>query len=238
MKICFILPQTLRKPIGGYKIIYEYANRLVDEGHKVVILFLNERALERFRLPKVIRGYAVEIFTQIEPRWFKFKPEILKISSTDRRVNKKIESTDLAIATGVDTVEATCRLFAGVRKAYFIQGYETWLYSANQINKTFSLGMDNIVISKWLKEIVDQYGKRPALLLPNPIDTNVYRIITPIEERNKYFIGVLYHGAEHKGFKYAFKAIKKIKEKIPELKLYMFGTSIPDFLMPDSCTSH
>ena len=45
MKICFILPQTLRKPIGGYKIIYEYANRLVDEGHKVVILFLNERAL-------------------------------------------------------------------------------------------------------------------------------------------------------------------------------------------------
>ena len=55
MKIYFVLPQILRKPIGGYKIVYEYANRLSKEGHDIGILYLNENALKRFYIPNFIR---------------------------------------------------------------------------------------------------------------------------------------------------------------------------------------
>ena len=41
MKICFVLPINTNKATGGYKIVYEYANRLCDKGFDVSILYLN-----------------------------------------------------------------------------------------------------------------------------------------------------------------------------------------------------
>ena len=45
MNICFVLPRMSNKAVGGYKIVYEYANRLADRGHSVSILFLNTNYL-------------------------------------------------------------------------------------------------------------------------------------------------------------------------------------------------
>lgn len=39
MKITFCLPNhNYKSPIGGYKMVYEYANRLVEKGHSVNII--------------------------------------------------------------------------------------------------------------------------------------------------------------------------------------------------------
>lgn len=232
MKICYVLPQMLRKPIGGYKMVYEYANRLVAEGHEVGILYLNENALRRFPIPRWMRGIAVNIFTLVEPRWFSLDRRIYKYSSTTRQIDHTLTRYDLAIATGVDTVEQTLTYFPNARKAYFIQDYENWVYSETQVNATYDLGMDNIVIAQWLKDIVDQYAQKPAILLRNPIDTDIYRVINPIEARNRYTIGVLYHDREHKGFHYAYETILRLKEKYPDLRVKMFGTSQPTFDIP------
>ena len=37
--ITFLLPAPLKTPAGGYKVVYEYANRLVDSGFKVNIVY-------------------------------------------------------------------------------------------------------------------------------------------------------------------------------------------------------
>ena len=62
MNICFVLPQMLRKPVGGYKMVYEYANRLSIKYHKilddldVVINSLNASGVfERVQDKKVIK---------------------------------------------------------------------------------------------------------------------------------------------------------------------------------------
>ena len=232
MKICFVLPQMLIKPIGGYKIVYEYANRLSEEGHDIGILFLNKNALKRFHFPNFIRNRMLYIFTTIEPRWFKLNSMIHKWSSTDRKIKEKLLNTDLAIATGVDTVQATIDYFPYSHKTYFIQGYERWVYSEERINSTFSMDLDKIVISGWLKNIVDKYSPKPSLLIKNPIDTNIYKYIVPIYLRDDYTLGVLYHNSEEKGFKYAYDAILRLKEKFPNLKVKMFGTSKPKMILP------
>lgn len=232
MEICFVLPQMLKKQIGGYKMVYEYANRLSAEGHNVGILFLNDNALSRFKIPSFIRSIAIEIFTAMEPQWFDLDKRVNKYSSTKTDIKQSLQRYELAIATGVDTVEKTLQFFPSAKKAYFIQDYESWIYPESEINKTFSLGLDNIVIANWLKDIVDQYAKKPSLLLKNPIDTNVYKVINSIENRNSHSIGVLYHEAEHKGFKYAYKAILQLKKEYPDLKVKMFGTSKPTFDIP------
>ena len=68
MNICFVLPQMLRKPVGGYKMVYEYANRLSDNWHNVAILFLNDNALKRFKVPKLLRK---EVSWDIYTGWTK-----------------------------------------------------------------------------------------------------------------------------------------------------------------------
>lgn len=40
MRYNFVLPNNDNVPIGGYKIIYEYANLLAEEGHDVTITFM------------------------------------------------------------------------------------------------------------------------------------------------------------------------------------------------------
>lgn len=232
MKICFVLPQMLKKPIGGYKMVYEYANRLSLKGHEIGILFINDSALSRLKMPRWIWKIAVEIFTYSEPKWFVLNKKIRKYSSTKTNIKKVLQKYELAIATGVDTVEKTQYFFPDSRKAYFIQGYENWVYSEDKVNRTFSLGMDNIVVAGWLKKIVDQYAKKPSLLLKNPIDTSVYTVKKTIESRNRHSIGVLYHTAENKGFQYAYKTILELKKKYPDLKVQMFGTAQPTFEIP------
>ncbi|WP_296150845.1 hypothetical protein, partial [uncultured Flavobacterium sp.] len=39
MRITFLLTGPAEKPIGGYKVIYEYANRLANDGYDVTILY-------------------------------------------------------------------------------------------------------------------------------------------------------------------------------------------------------
>jgi hypothetical protein len=38
MRITFVLPMYLNRPAGGFKIIYEYANRLQTRGYEVTLV--------------------------------------------------------------------------------------------------------------------------------------------------------------------------------------------------------
>ena len=40
-KITFVLPGYSKAPVGGYKIVFEYANQLADDGYNICILYLN-----------------------------------------------------------------------------------------------------------------------------------------------------------------------------------------------------
>ena len=233
MNICFVLPQMLRKPIGGYKMVYEYANRLSNNGHNVAILFLNENALKRFKLPLWFRKSFIEVFTRVEPKWFKLNENITKYSSTNSKEIEKLDKKfDLAIATGVYTVDKTIEIFSKTKKAYFIQDYESWVYPKEKINSTFKAGLDNIVIAEWLQDKVESCTGKMPVLIKNPIDTKFYKMECPIKERDLYTLGILYHSAQHKGFKYALEAINQLKKMYPKLKVKMFGTSQPDFNLP------
>lgn len=89
MKVCFVLPKFSRKPIGGFKIVFEYANRLSQKGHKVAILFLNECAFDAWNIPIMVKKKLSSFLTKIEPRWFKLDSSIKKISGTGANLQKK-----------------------------------------------------------------------------------------------------------------------------------------------------
>lgn len=223
MKICFVLPKFTRQPIGGYKIVFEYANRLANRGNEVNILFLNEDALLQFKLPKVIRNMAANYLTKVEPKWFPLEDSIEKISSLEKDWFKKLDNMDVVFATGIQTVECVNKFFSNARKFYLIQGYENWGVSEEYLWSTYNIGFKNIVVSKWLKKVVEQHANEEPLLLQNPIDVSLYKANVGQEKRDEYTIGLLYHTEPIKGCKYALEAIYKLKEKYPDLTVQMFG---------------
>lgn len=225
MNICFVLPGFSRRPSGGYKMVFEYANRLVEEKCDVSILFLNDEAFNRYHFPKAIKRFLSNLFTQIEPRWFHLDARVRKISNLDKNYKDEVgNNIDAVFATSAEkTVKEVYNNLSAKRKFYFIQDYENWHVSNTFVDKTFKLGFHNIVISKWLKEKVDKISCKESILIPNAINTNIYKEYTKIYNRKQHTIALLYHEEKHKGLKNAFKVLKLIKEKYPDLQVEMFG---------------
>lgn len=224
MNIVFVLPMAQKAPVGGYKVVYEYANRLVND-HNISILYLNDAPLSNLKLPESMKCIIKHFLTMMRPAWFKLDNRIKKISAYDYNLKNSIRDTDVAICTGIDTVDRTIEIFNKVqcKFAYFIQDYENWEATDEYCHYTYGLGMTNIVVSNWLKNIVDKYSVSPSILIKNPIDLNVYKIQTPIESRKLHTIGLLYHRMPYKGLKYSLEALRIIKMEYPDLEVYMFG---------------
>ena len=223
MNICFVLPGFSRTPIGGYKIVYEYANRLEKLGNSVIIVSMNDKKMKQFNLPESIRITMVNLINKIEPLWFNLDKKIIKISNLEKNFLDKIKKSDVVFATGIQTVEFVKNNFDNAKKLYLIQGYENWSTSDAYLQETYSYGFINIVVSNWLKNIVDQYSKSPSILIKNPIDTSIYKSIISQDKRKEHCIGILYHTQELKGLKYAMDALYQLKELYNDLTVEMFG---------------
>lgn len=221
MKIAFLLTHATNKPSGGYRLTYEYANRLNNKGHDVSIIFFNDDTLKKYKCPRVIKFLYAEFKTVKYPHWFSLEKEVKKINGFGGHVPNNF---DVVIATAVETVEPMEKYFASSKKGYFIQGFETWDNSEEYVRKTYRKGFINIVVSNWLKRIVEEESKREAYWISNPIDMSEYPIIKSFESRERHSIGVLYNPVKCKGFEDAYKSIINLKEKYPDLIVYMFGT--------------
>lgn len=235
MKICFCLWGINLKPIGGCKIVYEYANRLSEIGHDVTIAFNCNQTIKRYKLPKFIRKMLSNYFVKEYPKWFSLNKDVKKIC-VDNIDNETIPDSDIVIATAITTAQDVYKLDKNKgQKLYFIQDFENWVVSDEEVINTYKLNMKNIVISKWLKEIVDQYSVFPSVYIPNGIDLDVFGIDIPIHERNHYSIAMLYHKSEHKGSKYGLEVIYRLKEIYPDLEARIFGVperpkNLPDWI--------
>lgn len=78
MRITYCLPLILKNPAGGYKIVFEYANRLVERGYDVTIVFLTDENYTNTTKSNIIKKMlgTIELFNY--PKWFKLDKRIKK----------------------------------------------------------------------------------------------------------------------------------------------------------------
>ena len=145
---------------------------------------------------------------------------------------RKLKNIDICVATGSETVSICERLFKNSKKYYLIQGFETWVMGEEKLFQTYNKGFRNIVVSSWLKDLVDKHSDTESILIKNPIDLSIYYPINPIDKRTPHTIGLLYHSNEDKGLKYSLESLRVLKYKYPDLKVFMFGTSEPKEEIP------
>ncbi len=229
MKITFVLPGISVAPSGGFKIVYEYANRLSARGHLITILYDCSKIGHKRHIPALLyplaKRIAVEIKKKNNPCWFSLSKNVKQIYVLTHE-EKHIPNADAVIATAYETADFVANMSSEKgRKYYFIQGYECWEdKTPEMIHASYRLQLKPIVISSWLKKIVDrERNDSDCVIIPNGLDFDVFGIDNDIRLRNNASAAMLYHTAEHKGTRYGLEALQLVREKMPKLKCVMFG---------------
>lgn len=227
-KINFILFDFPRSPNGGNKVVYEYANYLGKKGYDVMIYY--RWVYNKLPLPLFIRKIIINFVVKYFPHWFKFDKNVSRCNVYDIN-NKNIRNADVVIATDIRTAYPTVNLDVSKgKKFYLIQGFENWDYSNEYVYSTYALGMNNITVSKWLKKIVDKYGKKPAICISNSINTNVFKYMNITHELHT--LTFHYRSASYKGCDDAIEVIKKLKKIYNDLKVYVVSREDAPINMP------
>lgn len=232
-KVSFVLPGIARTATGGAKMVFIYANHLVEMGIDVTICFDCQNMLKQFPLPFFVRKVGARALVRRRPNWFVLDPRIEKLCVFGID-DATIPDSDHVVATWVGSARPVAALSAakGI-KHYFIQDYETWGTSAEEVEDTYRLGMSNIVVSDWLADIVERASGIEPRKVKNPIDGDIF--FPTGEERHDHEVAVLYHPGEHKGFSDAFAALKLAREWVPDLEANIFGGPTRPEWLPEWC---
>ena len=227
-KINFILPVASRNPIGGFKVIYEYANRLINDGYAINIILPATLLWEEKSFKEKIKGIVRYLYFKIDKKkylpynWFPLDRNI-SIYWVLTLKEKNIPNADYCFATACETAEyiKDYSLMKG-KKLYLIQGYENWSFSEERLLKTWKSDLKKIVIAEWLMRISNSIGEQSELIY-NGLDFEKLNLDVKISERKNQKLLMLYHKLELKGTKVGLKALEILKECNKEFEITMFG---------------
>lgn len=236
MKISILLPGNTNRPTGGYKVIYEYCNKLLEYGHDVFIYYYYGAMFDGLHIPEFIRRPLVKKFSEVvgPGLWFKLDRRIKK-----RVINssKEIENSDVVIATAIDTAKDVMELpHECGKKVYFIQGFENWNCSDEEVFASYNFDMTNVVVANWLKKIVDAHTNSQSYLVSNCINTEVF--YNKGDKRRRHSIVFHYRTAKYKGAEFAFEAIRRLEEKYNDLYVNVISIERRPDNLPKCCTYH
>jgi glycosyltransferase involved in cell wall biosynthesis len=230
MRITFLMPGYMWGPSGGYRVVYEYANRLVSRGHRVNVVhprrlkFLPPAKLAfRERLRRGKFGL-IELLSTPVIDWHPIdeRVKLLFVSNSDER---HIPDADVLFATAWQTARPVMECSdAKGEKCYFIQGYETWMGPEELVHETWRAPIRKVVVSKWLFELGNSIGATDLTYIPNAIDGNVYRLIRPISQRTRQVVMVC-SPVKLKASRDGIRALEIAKKEFPDLKVVFFGNS-------------
>ena len=225
--LCFILPGYSYKAIGGYKIVYEYANRLSERGYDVNIFYAQFSKNYHYSLYGMLaRFYTAIRFViakNLKIRWFPVKNVKEEISFAYNK--KRLEKYDVLIATSLDTALSLHELILDGSKSciYLIQDFEKWEpFLESQVFESYKFPMKKIVITPWLLEKVRSCGENAALIY-NGLDFSYFTLSKKIEERNPLEISVMYYERSTKRFEDSLAALEIVHKKYPALHVSAFG---------------
>lgn len=226
MRITFVLPCDGGKPAGGFKVVYEYANRLAEGGCSVSIIHPAQGRTDLTlsgKLRKWIR-YAQRRFDKsyLPTSWFDLNSRV-DVRWAPSLHPRYIPEADAVIATGWATAEWVAEYPRQKgRKYYLIQHLETWAGPNERVLATWQLPLKKIVISRWLLDIAQEFGE-DATYIPNGLDFAAFGVDTPPGGRESGRVAMLYHEAAWKGSVEGLTALQQVKEQVANLQVELFG---------------
>lgn len=238
LKITFALTGYAPRPVGGYKVVFQYANHLAERGHDVTILSSrglrldggagtrDARALLQRSWAHVRQEWQSRVRHEPSP-WFPLHPGIT-IRSAIGVPHYRPEPGERLIATAVGTARwvAEAVTGTGAHGYYFIQHFEDWAAPLDVVEQTWRLGLTNLVIAPWLVERGRELGVE-TVLVPNGIDTAEFTAGPAIAERPLQVMGLVSQ-QEFKRPDVMAEVMRRVAQQRPDATFVAFGPNERD----------
>jgi glycosyltransferase involved in cell wall biosynthesis len=235
MRVTFVLPGYSGGPIGGFRVVYEYASGLARRGHEVTVL--HPRQIDA---PTSARGHAPSVAWLLRHRprasvvWAQPDPRVrlLRIPWLTPRF---IPSDDVVVATAWQTAEVVARSAAGAG-VHLVYDYEFYRSGdaamRSRIGRSLRSGLQLIATSQAVTEMLIECGVRPATTVTAAIDHRVFRPTVPPADRAATVIGFPARRELHKGLADALTAFDAVRRQHGQhLRFNAFGR--PGLAVPE-----
>jgi glycosyltransferase involved in cell wall biosynthesis len=231
MRITFVLPGwSIHKPVGGFKVVYEYANRLSERGHQInvvhpLLLFPDEARLKQ-KMKRCALQTAKHFWRNSKVKWLSVSPKVnMLIVGSLKKEN--IPEGDVIIATAWQTVEWVVG-YSSTKgaKFYLMQDFYPWLGPRERLEATWRDPLKKVVVSHWLYEKVIQAGGTDVTVIPNGIDFQTFRLLADPSDRTPR-VTMLFSPVNYKASNDGLQALEICKKQYPELIVSLFGPGQP-----------
>ncbi len=222
--INIVLPFPVTKPVGGAKIMYEYANRLQQNGHTVSIFHSIKRPFKKSNTPLWYKQLVFALRGVARPKWFELNKEI-KSCIVPEITDRYLPDADIVISTWWQMTYAVAALSPSKGKKFnLIQDYEIWAGHQEKVDASFSLPVNHLVIARYLQKMIaaKNNGIDP-ILIPNAIDNNKFSIKISPASRDPFSVIMLYSEEPRKDSASGINALKLLQHEFPQLKVQLFG---------------
>ncbi|MCH1961844.1 glycosyltransferase family 4 protein [Clostridium perfringens] len=218
MKINFILPFT--GLTGGIRVDFIYCNYLVSIGYDVtcyVPMIAYKFNYNFFQRIKASVGNTLKRGTEV--KWFDCN---FKIKLVPKINDFFVRDADFTIATAWPTAYDVYNLNSlKGKKVYLIQGYEIWSGNKEEVDGSYELELNRIVITNNLKKILLDKFSVESHVIYNGLEESEY-IISDKKLNCKKTIMMLYNDDPIKGSKEGIKILNNLYEKY-NIRVVLFG---------------
>ncbi|MGD9737107.1 MAG: glycosyltransferase family 4 protein [Solirubrobacterales bacterium] len=224
-----MLPSASSRPTGGFKVVYEYSNRLVANRHEVSVVHPWD-CQPPASPAEAVRGriWAARASRRggagLAP-WFELDPRV-RMLAVAFPSPAAIPAADVTVATAWHTAPLVAAAVAERGGgAYYVQGYETWDGEVERVRETWRLPLRKVVISGWLEQIAAELGEAERTTrVPLGMDLERLGIDRPPAERAPR-LGAIWSSAPAKGCSDVIAAMAAVRERRPEVSAFFFGTA-------------
>lgn len=228
MKINFVIPSTVLG--GGIRVIFIYANYLVEKGHDVVVYV--PMLFKWDDIPKLnIKTSLANTFKRGKKvSWFDCH---FKIALAWRISDKYIRDADITVASAWFTARNVYNLSPSKgQKVYFVQDYEIWHQDKSCVDASYKLNMHKIAITNNLRDTLQKECGVDATVVYN--GHNQSEFISGVKKLNEpRTIIMLGNFSDYKGGSIGLNILKNIHKKYG-VKVIIFGVNnvknLPDFV--------
>ncbi len=225
MRINFVLPVVNLS--GGIRVLALYAEGLRRRGHQVTAVSV--------RLPgPTLKGIVKSL---LKGRGWPRRPPVESshfdnLAITHRRLDHAgpvtdadVPEGDVVIGTWWETVRWVERLSPSRgAKVHFVQGYD-YGGRPEEIDATYALPIPKIVISSWLRDLVqNKFHQMPLAVISNSVSTDRF-FAPPRGKQPVPTVGTIYATDRNKGADIALQAFELAAQRLPNLRLRTMGTA-------------
>lgn len=230
LRVNFVLPAASPAPVGGYKVEYQYADRLVREGHRATILhaWTEQPKLPKGGLPRLAAKAALMKARRIPVvPWHEFQQgtRTQLIPSLYRTTG--FPSADVTVLTGWQTAAHLPSADRLGRLVQVVYDYEIWRSADNNLRTNMAQAFRRrdvvrFATSSAVRAMLEEIQSDWQDTLNPGIDLRMFRRIRDPRDREPFLSFPLRRGSS-KGIDILVAALTHVRRTFSGLRIVCFG---------------